>query len=123
LPRDALAASPSTPGITITRHLAFKGDDFMTLRARSEPGTVSGWHHGDYDVYRYVVSGLIGLQRNSGKEESIPLGPGDLFHVFPHTVHRAIKPSPQEANEVILFIVEGVAWFSIWRKQLRASNL
>lgn len=103
LQANALSESPSSPGIT--RHLAFKGDGYLLLRARSDPGTISGWHHhADYDVYGYVASGFARFESNRGEEDAISLGPGDFFHVSPHTVHREINPSSDEANEVILFL-------------------
>ena len=106
LPADALSETPSTPGLT--RHLAFKGDNHMVIRARAEPGNVSGWHHhGDHDVYGYVVSGTVRLENAADEEDAITVGPGDFFHVPPHTVHRESNPSPDEGGEVILFLRGG----------------
>jgi quercetin dioxygenase-like cupin family protein len=100
LPKNALSEGQSSPGIT--RHLAFKGDGFQVVRATTVPGTVSGWHHhGDYDVYGYVVSGSIRLE--NGKD-AVVIGPGDFFHVPAHSVHREINPSSSEGQEVILFL-------------------
>lgn len=101
LQTDALSETLSTPGIT--RQLAFEGEGHRILRARSDPGVVSGWHHhGDYDVYGYVVSGSVRLENDLG--DAISISTGDFFHVPPHTVHREINPSPDEGNEVILFL-------------------
>ncbi|MEJ2011726.1 MAG: cupin domain-containing protein [Anaerolineales bacterium] len=100
--KDRLEQASASPGIT--RHLAFQGDGFRVLRSRGEPGTASGWHHhGDYDVYGYVVSGQA---RFEGPEDSgdITVGPGDFFHVPPHTVHRELNPSSEQGAEVILFL-------------------
>ena len=86
LPKNALTEIPSSQGIS--RHLAFKGEDFLVVRARSEPETTSGWHHhGDYDVYGYLVSGSARFESNDGKKDAISLRPGDFFHVLHHTVH------------------------------------
>lgn len=87
----------------ITRHLAFKGESFQVVRARSDPGVISGWHHhGDYKVHGYVVSG-------SGRFEcegvAIVVTAGDFFHVPPHTVHREINPSRDKGNEYDLFLL------------------
>ena len=50
LKKDALTEAPGSPGIT--RHLAFRGEGFMVVRSRVDPGVISGWHHhGDYDIY------------------------------------------------------------------------
>lgn len=103
LPAEALTETPSTPGLT--RHLAFKDDNHMVIRSRSEPGIVSGWHHhGDYDVYGYVVSGTARFENAAGEKDTITVGSGDFFHVPPHTVHRESNPSPDERGEVILFL-------------------
>jgi uncharacterized RmlC-like cupin family protein len=102
LQADALPETPSSPGIT--RHLAFKGEDYLVLRSRTGPGVVSGWHHhADYDVYGYVVSGAARFENEGGEEEAVTLGPGDFFHVPPYTIHREINPSSEE-GEVILFL-------------------
>ncbi len=102
LKADALSATPASPGIT--RHLAFKGEDYMVVRSRTDPGVVSGWHHhADYEVYGYVASGSIRFETDTGKEDAASLGPGDFFHVPAHTVHREINPSSDEA-EIILFL-------------------
>lgn len=103
LKSDTLTESPSSPGIT--RHMAFKGDENMVLRSQTDPGTASGWHHhGDYDVYGYVVSGTARFENGSEEKETISVKSGDFFHVPPHTVHREINPSPNEMNDVILFL-------------------
>lgn len=100
---DALSEASASPGIT--RHLAFKGEDYLVLRARSDAGVISGWHHhGDYDVYGYVVSGSARLEGRDGNNNVISLKQGDFLHVPPHTVHREINPSSEEGNEVILFL-------------------
>jgi uncharacterized RmlC-like cupin family protein len=102
LPGDSLAESPSSPGIT--RHLAFKGEGFLVLRARTVPGVVSGWHHhGDHDVYGYVVSGKARFESGAEGSEVITVVPGDFFHVPAHTVHRESNPSAEDL-EVILFL-------------------
>jgi quercetin dioxygenase-like cupin family protein len=106
LTADALAKTPSTPGIT--RHVAFKGGNYMVIRSRTGPGTVSGWHHhGDHDVYGYVVSGTARFENAADVKDAVTVGPGDFFHVPPHTVHRESNPSADEAGEVILFLLGG----------------
>jgi len=103
LPQDALSKAPSSPGIT--RYFAFKGDGHLVVRAYIEPGTSSGWHHhGDYDVYGYIVTGVARFEYSLQKEDAISVGPGDFFHVPSHTVHRDVNPSSNERQEVILFL-------------------
>jgi uncharacterized RmlC-like cupin family protein len=100
---DALSEAPSSPGIT--RHLAFKGDGNLVVRARTTPGAISGWHHhGDYDVYGYLASGSARFESGPAGQDAVSLGRGDFFHVPPHTVHREVNPSPDEGQEVILFL-------------------
>ncbi len=53
LAKDALSGAPGSQDIT--RHIAFRGEGFLIVRSRVDPGVVSGWHHhGDYDVYGYM---------------------------------------------------------------------
>ena len=100
---NTLSEAPSTPGVT--RNFAFKGDGYRVVRSRTEPGAVSGWHHhGDYDVYGYIVSGTARFEKSRNGEDAISVGPGDFFHVPSHTVHRDVNPSPEEGQEMILFL-------------------
>ena len=101
--QDALSEGPSSPGIT--RYFAFQGEGFQVIRSRVEPGRVSGWHrHEDYEVYGYVVSGAIRFESGPSGKDGASLEPGDFFYVPPHTTHREINPSPDEGQEVILFL-------------------
>ena len=103
LKADSLPEAPSSPGIT--RHLAFKGEGKLVIRGRTTPGAISGWHHhGDYDVYGYMVSGSARFESGPGGEDPVSVGQGDFFHVPPHTVHREINPSTDEGQEFILFL-------------------
>jgi len=103
LQKDSLSEAPRSPGIA--RHLAFQGDDFLVVRSRVDPGVVSGWqHHGDYDVYGYIVSGSASFEDGPGGKDAISVGPGDFFHVPAHTVHSNVNNSVSEAQELILFL-------------------
>jgi uncharacterized RmlC-like cupin family protein len=103
LEKDTLSEAPGSPGIA--RHLAFQGEGFMVVRSRVDPGVVSGWHHhGDYDVYGYLVSGSASFEDGRGGRDSISVGPGAFFHVPARTVHRDVNPSGREGQEVILFL-------------------
>ncbi len=102
LKSGALTEGKSSPGIT--RHLAFEGEGFLVVRSRAAPGIASGWHHhGDYDVYGYMVSGSARFENGADGKEAVSVGPGDFFHVPARLVHRDINPSPSEGQEVILF--------------------
>jgi quercetin dioxygenase-like cupin family protein len=101
---DALSETPSTPGIK--RNLAFNGEGYLVVRARSDPGVVSGWHHhGDYEVYGYVASGSVLFESDPENVNPVSLDRGDFFHVPAHTIHREINPSSETQNEVILFLL------------------
>jgi quercetin dioxygenase-like cupin family protein len=103
LPGNALPEVMASPGIT--RHLAFKGAGFQVLRASSDPGVISGWHHHvDNDVYGFCISGSARIESETGEQDAITVGPGDFFHVPAHTVHREINPSQEEGNELVLFL-------------------
>jgi quercetin dioxygenase-like cupin family protein len=103
LQKDALSEAPGSPGIT--RHLTFRGEGFMVVRSRVDPGVVSGWHHhGGYDIYGYVVSGSARFENGPGGRDAISVDPGDFFEVPAHTVHRDVNRSTTEGQEVILFL-------------------
>lgn len=103
LGKDTLPDAAGSPGIA--RHRAFTGDGFQIVRSRVEPGVVSGWHHhGDHDVYGYLVSGSIRFDGGPGGRDVVSVGPGDFFHVPARTVHRDVNPSPAQGQEVILFL-------------------
>jgi len=103
LENDNLSEAPGSPGIA--RHLAFKGDNFLVVRSHADPGVVSGWHHhGEYDVYGYIVRGSASFESGPGGRDAICVGPGDFFCVPARTVHRDVNPSGTEGQEVILFL-------------------
>lgn len=103
LGKDALPEASGSPGIV--RHRAFAGEGFLVVRSRVAPGVSSGWHHhGDYDVYGYLVSGHARFEDGPGGRDAVAVGPGDFFHVPARTVHRDVNPSGAEGQEVILFL-------------------
>jgi quercetin dioxygenase-like cupin family protein len=103
LAKGTLSEAPGSPGIT--RHLPFRGEGFMVVCSRVDPGVVSGWHHhGDYDIYGYPVSGAARFENGPGGRHAISVGPGDFFYVPARTVHRDVNPSGTEGQEVILFL-------------------
>jgi len=103
LEKNALSEAPGSQGIA--RHLAFKVDDFLVVRSRADPSVVSGWHHhGEYDVYGYIVRGSARFENGPGGRDAISVGPGDFFCVPARTVHRDVNPSGREGQEVILFL-------------------
>ncbi|HEY6101665.1 MAG TPA: cupin domain-containing protein [bacterium] len=106
LGKDVLPGAPGSPGIT--RHMAFQGEGFLVVRSRADPGVLSGWHHhGDHDVYGYMVSGVARFEGGPGGRDAVSVGPGDFFYVPARTVHRDVNPSATEGQEVILFLRGG----------------
>jgi quercetin dioxygenase-like cupin family protein len=103
LRKEDLREAPATPGIT--RYLAFEGEGYLVLRSRAEPGVVSAWHHhGDYDVYGFIIAGSERFEFGPQGKEAILVHKGEFFHVPPHTVHRDVNPSPDEGQEAVLFL-------------------
>ncbi len=103
LEKEALSEAPGSSGIT--RHLAFRGEDFLVVRSRVDASVVSGWHHhGDYDVYGYTVSGSARFEHGPGGRDATSIEPGDFFHVPARTVHRDVNPPGTKSQEVILFL-------------------
>jgi quercetin dioxygenase-like cupin family protein len=101
--KDELREGAASPGIT--RQLAFEAEGVKVIRSRVEAGTIPGWHHhGDYDIYGFVMSGTANLEAGLGGKNTISVGPGGFFHVPAQTVHREINPSADEGGEVILFV-------------------
>jgi quercetin dioxygenase-like cupin family protein len=103
VPQDTLKAGLKSSGVV--RDVAFNGEGIAVLRSRVEPGTISGWHHhGDYDVYGYVVSGTSRFESGPDGKDVIEIGPGGFFSVPAHTIHREVNPSSTEGGEVVLFL-------------------
>jgi quercetin dioxygenase-like cupin family protein len=84
----------------LTRHITFKGDGYLVVRSRGEPGSNSGWHHHG----NYLVSGSARSERNTGKKDSVSLRKGDFFHFPPHTVQRESNLLSKEGKYFILFL-------------------
>lgn len=99
---DSLPEAPATPGIT--RYLVFEGEDYLVVRSQAEPGAITAWHHhGDYDVYGYILSGSEKFEFGPQGKEAVIVYQGDFFHIPPHTVHRDVNPSLDEKQEALLF--------------------
>jgi quercetin dioxygenase-like cupin family protein len=100
--KDTLQEGPAAPGIR--RYLAFEGEGYLVLRSRADPGAISAWHHhGDYDVYGFILSGSERFEYGPMGKDATVVGAGDFFHVPPQTIHRDVNPSPDEGQEALLF--------------------
>lgn len=106
--KDALSEAPATPGLT--RWLAFQGVDYVMVRSRAEPGAVTAWHHhGDHDVYGFILAGSERFEFGPGGEQAVTVHAGDFFHISPHVVHRDVNPSADEAQQAVLFFKSNAA--------------
>ena len=96
----ALPEAPATPGIT--RWKAFDGEGYLIVRSKAEPGAVTAWHHhGDYEVYGFIVAGAELFEYGPGGQDSTLVEAGDFFHIPPQTVHRDVNPSPENWQEAV----------------------
>ena len=94
-----------TPGIL--RKWAFDSGSMLFSKSTVGGGAVSDWHHhGERDLYGYVVSGRLRLEfKGEGNKEEV-LGPGDFFHISPGVVHRDVNPD-SSMSVVIVNILSG----------------
>jgi uncharacterized RmlC-like cupin family protein len=104
---------PTTPGMARLEALAEEGVWLGTVR--TEPGTLSGWHHhGDYDTYIYVLGGGARLDAFVGGEViRNHAGPGSFIHVPRQTPHREGSASPNGMEAVLVRIGRGQVVFPV----------
>lgn len=103
---DNLEIGDQTPGIV--RKVAFKTDNNIMVQAHVDGGTTSGWHHhGDRDVYGYLVKGAAAFEYGSGGRDRAELDAGDSMHIQPRTVHRDINPTHEEHVWILNFVGSG----------------
>lgn len=90
-----IEAGPPTPGMA--RRQAAMDEDVVMMEVRTDPGVTSGWHHhGDNTTYGFIISGKVKVEFGPGGREVLEAGPGDLFKVPAHTVHREGNPGDEE---------------------------
>ena len=59
------------------------------VRFDAASGRSVRWHHhGEHHLVAYVIAGSIKIESGPGGAVVAELGPGDLVHIEPHTVHR-----------------------------------
>jgi len=99
-----LEDGPPTPGMA--RRQVDIADDAAMMEVRTDAGVTSGWHHhGDNTTYGFVVSGRVKVEFGAGGSEVLEGGPGDVFMVPPHTVHR--EGNPGDETHLLLAIRVG----------------
>lgn len=100
-PTDRASEESPTPGMR--REQAFSDQGRWVGLARTEPGSVSGWHHhGEYDTFFYCVSGSVRVEHGSGGGEVADVRAGDFATIPKGIVHRESN-SGQEPSVVVVF--------------------
>jgi uncharacterized RmlC-like cupin family protein len=103
---DELAEAPGYPGVV--RETAFAAERAVLVRARAEAGTATGWHHhGDRDVFGYLVRGRARLEFGPGGGESTDIEERGFFHVPAGLVHRDVNPFDEPQEFVLAFVGSG----------------
>lgn len=81
---------------------------------RTAPACVSGWHHhGDYETYIYVQSGVARLDFGPGGAESQTANAGDVLYVPRGAVHREANPGADENSALIVRLGNGEPVFNV----------
>jgi uncharacterized RmlC-like cupin family protein len=101
-----LLAGRSTPGIL--REKAFEAEGVLVSRSTVAGGVVSDWHHhGERDLYGFLLSGHLRLEFGSKGEKAVELRPGDFFHIPPGLIHRDVNPNGQRKILVANILLGG----------------
>ncbi|HYY44561.1 MAG TPA: cupin domain-containing protein [Actinomycetota bacterium] len=89
-------AAAQTPGMR--REEALSEEGIWLGLAKTDPGTISGWHHHNgHDSYFYVLSGGVRLEFGASGKEVVEAHPGDWVHVPKDVVHREGNPTSEDA--------------------------
>jgi uncharacterized RmlC-like cupin family protein len=103
---DGLTRGDSTPGIV--REVAFSSERALHVRGRVDGGVTSGWHHhGNREVFGYVVRGHLRFEFGPGGRETTEVEEGGFFHVPVGLVHRDVNPLDEPQEFVIAFVGDG----------------
>ncbi|HET6379953.1 MAG TPA: cupin domain-containing protein [candidate division Zixibacteria bacterium] len=110
-PGERVEGAP-TPGMT--REEAIVTDRIWAGLVRTEPGTISAWHHhGDYETAVYILEGGLRMEWGPGGSEAGEGRAGDFLFVPPHTVHREITPEHQAAQAIVVRSGTGTPVFNV----------
>lgn len=73
------------------------------MQARCEPGMTSGWyHHGDRDVFGYLISGRARFDFGLGGAPRVEMEAGEFMHVPAGLIHRDVNPDPEREQLRVL---------------------
>src|SRR4051794_36540778 len=101
LPRDGLTAAPGYPGVT--RELAFQSDRACQVRARGDGLAATGWHHhGDREVFGYLVKGRARFEFGPGGSESVEVETGGFFRGPAGPLHPGGHPHHEGGGVLVL---------------------
>ena len=94
----------STPGII--RKKAFESESTVVSQTHLASGVVSGWHHhGERQLYGFVIAGRLRLEYGSRGSETVEVGPGDFFHIPPRLVHRDLNSEPGRETIIVNILI------------------
>ena len=110
-PGDRDLADP-TPGMVREQAIAING--LWSGFVRTDPGTVSGWHHhGDHDTSIYVVEGSMRIEFGPAGGAAIDAQAGDFVHVSKHVVHREANHGDTTSHLVVTRTGQGVTTVNV----------
>ncbi|MCX3060637.1 cupin domain-containing protein [Streptomyces beihaiensis] len=97
------------------RQQAVATDHTWSGFVRTEPGTVSGWHHhGEWESVVYVISGALKLEFGpEGRTTTVEAGAGDFVYVPKDTVHRESNPASEPAELIVMRSGSGESLFGV----------
>lgn len=106
-PGDVTRVRPSERGVGDptpgkVREQAIAVDGLWSGLVRTEPGTMSGWHHhGEHETSVYVVDGTVRIEFGPGGTRAVEAGPGDFLHIPRHVVHREGNTGSTPSQEIV----------------------
>ena len=104
-PEDRVPADPTSG---LARERAIETEGLWAGVARTEPGSVTGWHHhGDYQTSIYVVAGQFRMESGAGGGDVIDAVPGDFLYVPAGVIHRESNPGEMDSSIVVVRAGQG----------------
>lgn len=103
--------TPQTAGMT--REEAVIGSGFWSGFATAEPGSVSGWHHGDHDSVIYVAAGTFRVAFGAGGGKVVDAAAGDFMLIPKGVVHREENPGEEPSELVVVRVGTGDPVFNV----------
>ncbi len=83
----------TAPTSQIVRERAFESENAVVTLSRVPGGGRTDWHHhGDREIYGYLVSGSLRLEFGLAGTKWVALLAGDFFHLPTGLIHRDVNP-------------------------------